>query len=62
MLVHGKMDETVPVTDALAIQKNCNLNSIDLLLIDDAGHESVEKVEHHGYQMVDFLKKVGILS
>ena len=62
LLVHGKMDETVPVTDALAIQKNCNVNSIDLLLIEDAGHESVDKVEHHGYQMVDFLKKVGVLS
>lgn len=62
LLVHGKIDETVPVTDALAIQKNCNVTSIDLLLIEDAGHESVEKVEHHGYQMIDFLKKVGVLS
>ncbi len=62
LLVHGKVDEIVPVADALAIQNNCKLNTIDLLLIDDAGHESVEKVEHHGYQMVDFLKKVGILN
>jgi len=62
LLVHGKIDEIVPVADALAIQGNCRVNPIDLLLIDDAGHESVEKVEQHGYQMVDFLKKVGILS
>jgi len=62
LLVHGKIDEIVPVADAMAIHNNCMLNTIDLLLIDDAGHESVEKVEHHGYQMVDFLKKVGILS
>jgi pimeloyl-ACP methyl ester carboxylesterase len=59
LLVHGKTDEIVPVADALAIQKNCKVNAIDLLLIDDAGHESVEKVEQHGYQMVDFLEKVG---
>jgi len=60
LLVHGKVDEIVPVADALAIQNNCKLNTIDLLLIDDAGHESVEKVEQHGYQMVAFLKKVGV--
>jgi uncharacterized protein len=62
LLVHGKKDETVPVTDTLAIRKNCSANAIDLLLIDDAGHDSVEKIEQHGYQMVDFLKKVGVMS
>lgn len=62
LLVHGKMDETVPVTDTLAIQKNCDINSIELLLIDDAGHDSVEKVEQHGYQLVDFLKNHGLGS
>ena len=62
LLVHGKIDELVPVEDALAIQDNCKLDTVDLLLIDDAGHESVEKIEHHGYQMVDFLKKIGVLS
>ena len=62
LLVHGKRDETVPVSDALAIQKRCNEVEIDLLLIEGAGHGSTEKVEHHGYQMVDFLKKHGIVS
>lgn len=62
LLVHGKKDDTVPVSDTLAIQNNCNVNTMDMLLIDDAGHDSVEKIEQHGYQLVDFLKKVGVVN
>ncbi|HBE91041.1 MAG TPA: alpha/beta hydrolase [Gammaproteobacteria bacterium] len=62
LLVHGKIDDTVPMTDALAILKNCSEGSIELLIIDDAGHDSVDKIEHHAYQLLEFLKKSGIMS
>ena len=57
LLVHGKEDSTVPVEDARAIIKNCPEPNIELLEIDDAGHESVDKIEEHAAQLVQFLKQ-----
>ena len=62
LLVHGKADLTVPVTDALAIRNNCSANSIELLLIENADHESVEMIEEHGDQLIVFLMRVGVLG
>jgi pimeloyl-ACP methyl ester carboxylesterase len=62
LLVHGKADQTVPVTDALAIRNNCSAKSIELLLIENADHESVEWIEEHGDQLIVFLMRVGALG
>ena len=59
LLVHGKDDTTVPVDDARAIMENCPKPHLSLLEIDDAGHDSVEKIEEHGWELVAFLRKAG---
>ena len=62
LLVHGKADQTVPVTDALAIRNNCSKKSIELLLIENADHESVETIEEHSDQLIAFLTQVKFVS
>lgn len=62
LLVHGEHDATVPVSDAWAIEENCKDKPIQLLLIEDAGHDSVRKVEEHGNQLVDFLIQAGVVE
>lgn len=59
LLVHGKADTTVPVEDARAIVANCPEPHLTLLEVDDAGHDSVEKIEQHGHQLIGFLQKAG---
>lgn len=60
LLVHGTADRTVPLTDALGILDNCNGRPVELLAIEDGDHDSVDKVEEHGDQLVAFLKRAGI--
>jgi pimeloyl-ACP methyl ester carboxylesterase len=45
LLIHGRDDRTVPVSDALAIERGCPGADIELLLFDGADHESVERIE-----------------
>ncbi len=59
LLVHGKEDTTVPIEDARAILANCPEPHLSLLEIDDAGHDSVEKIEQHGKQLIGFLRIAG---
>ena len=54
LLVHGRADRTVPVSDALAIDRGCPGAAIELLLIDGADHESVERIDAHGDVLVRF--------
>ena len=61
LLVHGTADETVPLTDAQAIQGHCPGKKPELLLIEGGRHDSVEKVESHGDRLVAFLKQTGIM-
>jgi pimeloyl-ACP methyl ester carboxylesterase len=56
LLVHGKDDTTIPIDDARAILSNCPEPHLTLLEIDDAGHDSVDKIEQHGKQLIDFLQ------
>ncbi len=58
LLVHGAADDTVPVTDAEALSR---VAEVELLLIADAGHGSVDKIEQHGGRLIDFLLKIGVL-
>ena len=39
---------------------HCHREAVELLLIEDAGHESVDKVEDHGEQLVAFLLRAGV--
>ncbi len=59
LLVHGKEDITVPIDDAYSIVKNCPESDITLLEIEDAGHDSVDKVELHGARLIHFLNDSG---
>ena len=59
LLVHGKADTTVPVEDARDILKNCPKPHIRLVEIDDAEHDSVDMIERHAHQLIDFLQKKG---
>jgi len=58
LLVHGKIDTTVPVEDALIISSECKKSNIKLIIVEDAGHESIEKIKMHQKELVQFLKEV----
>ncbi|MFK5986368.1 MAG: alpha/beta fold hydrolase [Pseudomonadota bacterium] len=53
LIVHGSNDNTVPIEDAYAIQKH-NYNG-QFLKIEQADHDSVDKIETHGQLLIDFL-------
>ena len=59
LLVHGQIDKTIPVADVHAIAGNCPDKTPEVLLIPDAHHGSVDKVEQHGPELVQFLKRAG---
>ena len=59
LVVHGKDDTIIPIDDARAILDNCPEPHISLLEIDDAGHESVDKIELHAEKLIAFLRKAG---
>lgn len=62
LLVHGGADDTVPVADALAIRDHCRSASVELLLIDEAGHNSVDMIERHGDRLLAFLHRAGVVD
>lgn len=61
LLVHGTADVTVPMSDALAIRDQCNKDSVELLLIEGADHESVDKIEMHAAQLIEFLVRSEVM-
>ena len=60
LLVHGTEDRTIPHTDTLSIREGCRRTNIELLLIEGADHDSVERVEQHGGELVAFLARFGV--
>ena len=62
LLVHGRADTTVPVEDARAIAKSCPEAHLTLLEIDGAEHDSVDKIEQHGFELVRFLQRQGFAT
>jgi len=62
LLVHGRADTTVPVEDARAIAKSCPESQLTLLEIDGAKHDSVDKIELHGFELVRFLQQQGFAA
>ena len=62
LLVHGRADTTVPVEEARAIAKSCPEAHLSLLEIDGAEHDSVDKIEQHGFELVSFLQQQGFAA
>jgi pimeloyl-ACP methyl ester carboxylesterase len=59
LLVHGTADSVVPIADAHALLASCPSPTITLLEVADAGHASVDKIEAHGKDLLDFLQTHG---
>jgi hypothetical protein len=47
------------VEDARIIAKSCPEAQLTLLEIDGAEHDSIDKIEQHGFELVRFLQKQG---
>lgn len=62
LLVHGRADTTVPIEDARAIARGCPESNITLLEINEAKHDSVDKIEQHGPALVSFLQQQGFAA
>jgi alpha-beta hydrolase superfamily lysophospholipase len=60
LLVHGSNDETVPVSDAVALAECSRENVMELLIVEGAGHDSMEKLESESAHLIDFLHDHGI--
>jgi len=63
LLVHGTHDRVIPVSDLQVIADNCpNKRHIQLLLVKDAGHNSVAEIERHTNKLVAFLNYVKLFE
>ena len=58
LLVHGQDDRVVPVADARRILANCRAPGARLLEVAGAGHDSVDRIEGHIPELLDFLDGV----
>lgn len=56
LLVHGKIDTTVPVEDTLFISRKCKRPNIKVLIIENATHTSIEKIKVHKKELMQFLR------
>ncbi len=56
LLVHGTADRTVPAADAESIHAARPDDRVQLLLVPDADHDSVERIEEHGGELLAFLR------
>ncbi|WP_372880453.1 alpha/beta hydrolase [Psychromonas sp.] len=59
LIVHGKEDTTIPIEDARAIIANCPEPHLSLLEIENANHDSVDKIEQHCEKLIHFLRVSG---
>ncbi len=60
LLVHGLQDTVIPVSDLEAIKRNCGGDHTQVLLVEGAGHQSIEAIERHGPDLVAFLGRAGV--
>ncbi|MCF8015425.1 MAG: lysophospholipase [Chromatiaceae bacterium] len=56
LLVHGDQDRTVPIEDAKRIAAAADPTRVKLFVVAGAGHDSVDKIEAHGEQLLAFLR------
>lgn len=57
LVVHGTDDRVVPVDDARRIASHHGERPIDVLEVEGAGHDSVEKIEAHADVLLRFLER-----
>lgn len=57
LLVHGDDDRSVPLGDAEAIYAHGKQGRVELLTLAGADHDSIEHIDSHGGELVDFLKR-----
>jgi len=57
LLIHGKADKTVPIEDALAIKEGCKSTHVKFLIVEDADHDSIEKIKEHEEELVGFVRE-----
>jgi len=62
LLVHGDADRSVPVDDAELIYAAGNEGEVSLFTLEGAGHDSIEHIDTHGGDLVDFLRRAMRLS
>ena len=63
LLVHGRDNQMVPVSDLQAIVDNCpDKTHIQVLLVEDAGHDSISEIDKHANKLVAFLRYAGVLE
>jgi pimeloyl-ACP methyl ester carboxylesterase len=55
LLVHGKNDRTVPIDDARRMMAHCRALQVQLLEIEDAGHDATDKIERYAGVLLRFL-------
>lgn len=55
LLIHGLDDHSVPHSDAEAIYRQRKHQQVKLLLLSHADHDSVELIESHGDELINFL-------
>jgi len=60
LLVHGTADRVVPISDFEAINRNCGGEQTETLLVGGAGHQSMEAIERHSKDLLDFLRRAGV--
>ncbi|HID81528.1 MAG TPA: alpha/beta fold hydrolase [Chromatiales bacterium] len=63
LLVHGRDDQVVPVSDLQAIVDNCpDKTHIQVLLVSDAGHNSISETDKHMNKLVTFLNHAEVFE
>ncbi|HKK13212.1 MAG TPA: alpha/beta fold hydrolase [Gammaproteobacteria bacterium] len=55
LLVHGAMDDQVPVSDAQAVYAQRASDAVQLRVLSDATHSSVEKIQQYAPELMSFL-------
>ena len=60
LLSHGTADRVVPVSDMDLIRKNCPGDHIYTMTIEGADHYSIDKIEAHSVEIIDFLNSNGV--
>lgn len=55
LLAHGTADRIVPCSDLKHIEKNCGNDHTRFLAIEGAGHVSLDKINSHTHELVQFL-------
>lgn len=58
LLVHGDADTTVPLDQAKLIYAASDKSRCELLVVPDAAHDSIDKLEDHGREITAFLERV----